>query len=136
VAARADEGFSMAEAILQAINSTRGTVLCARVEDAGGIAGQSRGLLGRDSLEHDEGMLFVRGRFEPFMLMHMFFMRFPIDIVFLDRDGRVIRINPGLRPWRLSSIVFGARKALELAAGAVDRSATQAGDLIAFTAAS
>ena len=126
----------MAGGILRAINSTRGTVLCARIEDAGGLAGQSRGLLGRDSLEPDQGMLFVRGRFEPFMLMHMFFMRFPIDIVFLDQESRVIRINPGLQPWRLSSIVFGARKALELAAGAVDRSATQRGDLITFTVSS
>ena len=122
----------MASGILRAVNSTRETILCARVEDAGGLAGQSRGLLGRDALEPDQGMLFVRGRFEPFMWMHMFFMRFPIDIVFLDRDGKVIRINPALRPWRLSSIVFGARKALELASGAAARSATQVGDTIAF----
>lgn len=125
----------MAGGILRAINSTRGTVLCACIEDAGGLAGQSRGLLGRDSLRPDQGMLFVRGRFEPFMLMHMFFMRFPIDIVFLDRDSRVVRINSGLQPWRLSSIVFSARKALELAVGAVERSATQVGDVITFTAA-
>jgi hypothetical protein len=124
----------MANGILRAVNSTRGTVLCARIEDAGGLAGQSRGLLGRDSLEPNQGMLFVRGRFEPFMWMHMFFMRFPIDIVFLDREGRVIRINPGLRPWRLSSIVFGASKALELASGAAARSATQLGDTITLIA--
>lgn len=124
----------MAGGILQAINSTRGTVLCANIEDAGGLAGQSRGLLGRASLEPDQGMLFVRNQFEPFMLMHMFFMRFAIDIVFLDRDDRVVRINRQLRPWRLSSIVFGARKALELAAGAVERSATQIGDTIKFVA--
>ena len=124
----------MAGEYLRAINSTRGTVLGERIEDAGGLAGQSRGLLGRDSLEPGHGMLFVRGRFEPFMWMHMFFMRFPIDIVFLDAQGRVVTINAGLRPWRVSSIVFAARKALELAAGSVARSATQVGDTITLSA--
>ena len=122
----------MGSGILRAINETRGTVLCARLEDAGGIAGQGRGLLGRKRLEVDEGMLFVRGRFEPFMWMHMFFMRFAIDIVFIGRGNTVVKINQQLRPWRVSSIVFGARRALELPAGATDESSTQVGDQIVF----
>jgi len=117
---------------IRALNQTRGTILCAQLEHAGGLAGQSRGLLGRSGLESDEGMLFVRGRFEPFMWMHMFFMRFPIDIVFLDRAGIVICINHGLKPWRVSSVVFRARRALELADGAAARSGTVVGDAIAF----
>jgi uncharacterized membrane protein (UPF0127 family) len=75
-------------------------------------------------------MLFTKGRFEPFMWMHMFFMRLAIDIVFLGRDGRVLRIDQNLRPWHVSSLVFGAQKALELAAGAVARSGTVKGDEI------
>jgi uncharacterized protein len=75
-------------------------------------------------------MLFETGRFAPFMWMHMFFMRFAIDIVFLDGHGRVVKINRNLRPWRVSSLVFGARKALELAAGASERSDTEVGDLV------
>ncbi len=109
-------------------------MLCARLENAGGLGGQSRGLLGRDGLEPGMGMLFDNGRFTPFMWMHMFFMRFAIDIVFLGRGNRVIRIDRGLRPWRVSSIVFGARKALELPAGAADESSTQVGDQISFEA--
>jgi uncharacterized membrane protein (UPF0127 family) len=120
------------EPILRAINQTRGAVLCARLEHAGGLAGQSRGLLRRDRLESDEGMLFVRGRLEPFMCMHMLFMRFAIDIVFLDRDSRVIRISHELKPWRISPLVFNARRALELSAGAAARSGTVIGDLIRF----
>lgn len=77
-------------------------------------------------------MLFVAGRFSPFMWMHMFFMRFPIDVVFLDREDSVIRINHGLKPWRVSSMVFGARKALEVAAGTAKSSTTQVGDRIQF----
>lgn len=121
--------------ILQAINRTRGTVLCARVEKAQGLWEQSRGLLGRDGLEPGSGMLFEVGPLNPFMWMHMFFMRFPIDIVFMNRYGRVIRINRELKPWRVSSVVFGARSAIEIAAGNAVSSNTEVGDQIDFVAA-
>jgi len=62
--------------------------------------------------------------------MHMFFMRFAIDIVFLDRDDRVVHVSRELKPWRLSAIVFAARQALELAPGAATRSYTAVGDSI------
>jgi len=117
---------------LRALNQSRGTVLCARLENAGGVAGQSKGLLGRDGLEPGSGMLFDNSRFTPMMWMHMFFMRFTIDIVFLDRGDKVIRISRQLRPWRVSAMVFGARRALELEAGAAEKSSTQVGDQITF----
>ncbi|MGO9266593.1 MAG: DUF192 domain-containing protein [Candidatus Binataceae bacterium] len=116
--------------MLQAINQTRRTILCARLDDAGGLGGQTRGLLGRAGIDTDQGLLFIRNRFEPFMWMHMFFMRFEIDIVFLDRRDRVVHISHQLKPWRMSPILFKARKALELAAGAAARSATTVGDEI------
>ncbi|HEY6419557.1 MAG TPA: DUF192 domain-containing protein [Candidatus Binataceae bacterium] len=114
----------------RAINQTRGTVLCAKLTDAGGLRGQSRGLLGRDGLAPEEGMLFETGRLTPFMWMHMFFMRFAIDIVFLDRSGRVLKVNRDLKPWRVSSMVFGARRALELPAGTSATRLTKPGDYI------
>jgi uncharacterized protein len=119
---------------LRAINQTKGTVLCERLEPANGIFEQSRGLLGRDHLEPGTGMLFQSGRLTPFMWMHMFFMRFAIDIVFLDRANRVIKIDRNLRPWRLSSLVFRARMALELEAGAASRSDTAKNDQIRLEA--
>ena len=118
--------------LIRALNQTRGTVLCERLEDAGGLGGQSRGLLGRDGLEPGSGMLFENGRFTPMMWMHMFFMRFAIDIVFLGRGGKVVKVNRNLKPWRVSSMVFGARLALELPAGAAEASATEPGDQIKF----
>ncbi len=120
------------EPTMRALNQSRGTVLCARLENAGGVAGQSKGLLGRDGLEPGAGMLFENSRFTPMMWMHMFFMRFAIDIVFLDRDDKVMRISRQLRPWRVSAMVFGARRALELEAGAAEKSSTQVGDQITF----
>ena len=116
----------------RALNQTRGSVLCERLEDAGGLLGQSRGLLGRDGLEPGAGMRFENGRFTPMMWMHMFFMRFAIDIVFLDGGGKVLKVNRNLKPWRVSSMVFGARTALELPAGAASASATEPGDQIQF----
>jgi uncharacterized membrane protein (UPF0127 family) len=116
--------------LLRALNRSKGTVLCERLESAVGMAEQSRGLLGRDGLGSGYGMLFETS--VPFMWMHMFFMRFAIDIVFLDKADRVIRMNENLKPWRVSSMVVGARKALELEAGAVARSQTKPSDLISF----
>lgn len=117
---------------VRATNRTRGTILCERLETATTLGEQTRGLLGRDGLEADSGMLFEAGAFPPFMWMHMFFMRFPIDIVFLSRHNRVLRINHSLKPWRVSSLVFGARKALEIQPGATARSGTMVGDEIAL----
>jgi uncharacterized protein len=115
---------------LRAVNQTKGTMLCERLETTRGSFERGRGLLGRDGLQPGAGMLFESGPFPPFMWMHMFLMRFPIDIVFLDRNGRVLKINHHLKPWRVSSLVLGARKALELEAGAAAQSRTSEGDVI------
>jgi len=74
--------------------------------------GRLKGLLGRASLEPDEGMLF-----RPTGAIHMFFMRFPIDALFCTRELEVIDVVRGLRPWRTA----GRRRAkvvIELAEGA------------------
>jgi uncharacterized membrane protein (UPF0127 family) len=113
-------------------NQTRGTVLCARATLARGFRGRSRGLLGRRQLSPDEGMLF-EAKLVRLMWMHTFFMTFPIDIVFLDRGEVVINVQSSLKPWRLSPIVFGAHKAIELVAGAAVSTGTAVGDLILFT---
>ena len=54
-----------------------------------------RGLIGRDGLEHGRGMLIVRCN-----CIHTFFMRFPIDATFLDRQGNVVKVVRSIRPWR------------------------------------
>lgn len=60
----------------------------------------------------------------------MFFMRFSIDAVFVDRDGRVLRAVQRLRPWTPATWAHGGRDVLELPAGTVARTGTQAGDVI------
>ena len=62
----------------------------------------------------------------------MVLMRFGIDVVFLDRSGKVIRAAAGLRPWRISIAARGATEVVELPLGTIARSGTQAGDVLVF----
>jgi len=65
----------------------------------------------------------------------MFFMRFPIDAVFTDRSGRVVRVVPHLKPWRLAIGGKDAHAVLELPASTVARSPTRPGDLLRISPA-
>jgi uncharacterized membrane protein (UPF0127 family) len=62
----------------------------------------------------------------------MFFMRFPIDALFLDRAGRVVRAVPDLRPWVPVTAARGAVEVVELRAGVIAESGTQVGDDLVF----
>ena len=115
------------------IDESRGTVLCQRLELAQSTATRIRGLLGRAAMEPDCGMLFVTAPWFPIAWMHTCGMRFAIDILFLDAHNRVLRINRDLVPWRLSALVLGARRVLELAAGSAARAGCQKGDLLKFS---
>jgi uncharacterized protein len=114
-------------------NQTRDTVLCPRAILAHGLRGRMRGSLGRTQLNSDEGMLFEAEPLLPLMWMHTFFMTFPIDLVFIGRGDVVLKIQGSLKPWRLSAIVLGARKAIELSAGAAIKAQTAVGDVISLS---
>ena len=86
-----------------------------------------RGLLGRRSLPAGEGILL-----RPAGSIHTFFMRFPIDAVFLDRDLLVLRIERSLGPWRTASW-HGAKAVVELASGECERRGIEIGDALAVT---
>lgn len=75
---------------------------------------RSRGLLGRSSMEAGEGLWIV-----PCPMIHTFFMKFAIDVLFLDKTLKVVRVIENLKPWRLSPWVWSARSVLELPAGAL-----------------
>jgi len=89
-----------------------GTVVCARVSLAVNPFTRMKGLLGRDSLAVDEGILL-----RPAGSIHMLFMRFAIDAIFLDRELVVIDVVRGLRPWKVAAR-RGAKQVIELAEGA------------------
>jgi uncharacterized membrane protein (UPF0127 family) len=106
-----------------------GEVVCERCGLADRMLPRMRGLLGRRSLERDEGLLL-----RPAPSIQTFFMRFPIDAVFLDREGTVLKVRAALRPWRFAGC-RGAHATLELAAGAAQQRAIGEGDRIELAGA-
>jgi uncharacterized membrane protein (UPF0127 family) len=110
-------------------NLTRGTVVAERCTVARSLRDRTVGLLGRSSLPAGEGLWI-----EHSPSIHMFFMRFAIDAVFVNGDGRVVRVVENLRPWRIVAWARGARDCLELPVGAVQASGTQVGDELALEA--
>lgn len=95
-----------------AFNLTRNVAVATKVAKADTSASRNKGLLGRESLGADEGLWIV-----PCPMIHTFFMKFPIDVLFLDSDLTVRRVIEDLRPWRLSPWVLSARSVLELKGG-------------------
>jgi uncharacterized membrane protein (UPF0127 family) len=102
-----------------------GGVACERCLIADRPLARMRGLLGRPGLESGEGLLL-----RPAASIHTFFMRFPIDVVFLDRKGTVLKVRRHVRPWRLAGC-WGAHATLELPAGEAQRRALHAGVRVA-----
>jgi uncharacterized membrane protein (UPF0127 family) len=86
-----------------------------------------RGLLGRSGLETGEGILL-----QPASSVHTFFMRFAIDVVFLNRDGEVLKVADRVRPWRTSA-AKGAKAVLELGPGEAGRRGIRVGDRLAVS---
>lgn len=82
------------------------------------------GLLGRSSLPPGEGLLI-----RPASSVHTFFMRFPIDVVFLDRTGAVVGIRRDVPPWRMA-FARGAREVLEIGAGEAARAGIEVGETL------
>ena len=103
-------------------NTTKGTELGDNVLLAGTAQTRNKGLLGRDGLDAGEGLWI-----KPCEAIHMFFMRFAIDAVFIDKKKRVTKIAANLRPWRLSAS-FKAHSVVELPAGPAQRTHTEPGD--------
>jgi uncharacterized membrane protein (UPF0127 family) len=99
-----------------------GVLLCDRCELADTVPTRMRGLLGRSGIEPGEGMLI-----KPTNSVHMFFMRFAIDVVFLDRELVVKKVVEALAPWRMAGC-RGAKAALELPAGEAARRGVTLGE--------
>jgi uncharacterized membrane protein (UPF0127 family) len=96
-------------------------VVCERCLLAETPLARMRGLLGRRGLESGEGLLL-----RPAPSIHTLFMRFPIDVVFLGREGDVLKVVHHLKPWRTAA-ARGAKAVLELGAGEADRRGIHAG---------
>jgi uncharacterized protein len=103
-----------------------GSLVCERCLLAETPLTRLRGLLGRAGLEQGEGLLL-----RPASSIHMWFMRFPIDAVFLDRENRVLRVVEHLAPWRVAGC-RGAKAVVELPAGDAARVGLAVGDRLSL----
>ena len=106
-------------------NETRSTVLGERITVADSSAARRTGLLKHQGLEPGEGLWIV-----PSQSVHTFFMKFAIDLVYLDRRKRVRKVRHAVPAWRISGCLL-AHSVLELPAGTAAGARTEAGDQLA-----
>jgi uncharacterized protein len=107
-------------------NQTRSRVLGQAVDVADTSAKRRTGLLKHDRLQAGTGLWIV-----PCESVHTFFMKFPIDLVYLDKRRKVRKVRSTVPPWRLSAC-FMAHSVLELPAGTAAATGTQVGDELAI----
>ncbi len=108
-------------------NETRNSVLAEFAEIADRSAARRKGLLGRASLPAGHALYIV-----PCAGVHSWGMKFPIDVLYLDRKRKVRKLHSAMTPWRLSICLF-AHAVLELPAGTIAGTRTQAGDQLGFS---
>ena len=108
------------------LNERTGLPVATTLEPAFDSATRKRGLLGRDSLPAGHALIIA-----PSNMVHTFFMRFPIDILFVTRDGRVLKASPNVPARRIVGTLRGFA-VIELAAGELAHSQTVAGDRLAI----
>jgi uncharacterized membrane protein (UPF0127 family) len=113
--------------VARIVNVSKGTTVAGQARKAESFLARLVGLMGRSGLEEGEGLLLA-----PCASVQTLFMRFPIDVIFMDRDARVVKVAPALRPFRLALGGRGARDTLEVAAGTAARSHTAVGDRLAM----
>jgi uncharacterized protein len=105
-----------------------GIEIACNIQVAESLVSRMVGLLGRSRLNHGEGLLI-----KPCNGIHTFFMRFPIDVLFLDQNNRILRQYHSLPPNRFTSICREAKSVLELPAGTIDMARLEQGDHLKFT---
>jgi hypothetical protein len=109
-------------------NLTRNTTIASHIEIAQDPLSRMKGLLGKNDLSKGEALVITHCQ-----SIHMFFMKFPIDVIFCDRQDRVVGLCLNIKPFCLSAIFFKASFAIELPTGSIAASMTQLGDQIKLT---
>ena len=112
---------------MKIINKTRNIVLAEEGSIADCVFSRMKGLLGKKELNKGEALVI-----KPCNSIHTFFMRFPIDVLFVGKDSRVVKAISCLKPFCLSAIYLNASFTIELPSGTIQSSSTQAGDQISL----
>lgn len=108
------------------INKTKGICIAQNGQEAATFFQRFLGLMLREGIAKDEALIFHNVN-----SIHMFFMRFPIDVVYLDKSNKVLKIKHSLKPWRMSSCVR-AKATIELPSQKAKETAIEIGDSLEF----
>ena len=107
------------------VNSRTGEEIAAHLETAFDSESRRRGLFGRDAFNEGEALVIA-----PCEAVHTWFMKWPIDVAFVTREGKVLSTRSGLQPWRMA-MSMRAFAVLELPNGTLARAGIEPGDTIA-----
>lgn len=112
---------------MKIINQTKETEIAKDGRIADTLFSRMKGLLGRDHLDSGEALLITRCQ-----SIHMFFMKFAIDAIFIDRNHCVVGLVRRIKPFRLSACFFKAVSVIECSAGTIEATHTEIGDKISL----
>jgi uncharacterized membrane protein (UPF0127 family) len=113
---------------LKLVNSSKNLQVAARVRVASGFFERAKGLLGESGIESGTALWIQGSRFVGCNSVHTWFMRFAIDVVFVDRSMIVKRVYEDLGPWRMTLPAYGAVSVFELPAGTLKSKPVDIGD--------
>ncbi len=114
---------------LQLVNKTTGAVVVTDLAVAANLWQRTAGLLAMPPLRAGEGLLL-----KPCAGVHTWFMRYPIDLIFLDKHGKVLRTVENLQPFRIAGPLLRARTVVEMAPGTLRHVSVKPGDILSVVA--
>ncbi len=107
------------------INQSKNKTLVPKLTVAESFRTRAQGLIGKKNLPSDEGIWFPKSNW-----IHTCFMSIPIDVIYLDRNMKVKKLQPHLQPWRMPAPVLSARSVLEVSSGFIEKNNIQIGDIL------
>ncbi|MFZ5989361.1 MAG: DUF192 domain-containing protein [Bacillota bacterium] len=108
-------------------NESRITILANNLTIADSFLKRFLGLMFKSDLPKGSGLLI-----KPCNSIHMFFMKFSLDVVFIDDQNNVIHQIEGIKPWKCSKIIWNSHAVLELPAGTIKETGTRIGDRLSI----
>lgn len=110
---------------IKIINISNGKIIAERGLLANNFFSRFKGLIGRDDLGYDEGLCIL-----PCKSVHTCFMKFSIDVIFVDRNDKVCKIIQDLKPWKISGFVKNAKYVIEVPANKSEMLRIEVGDKV------
>lgn len=108
-------------------NITKQNIIAENGNITSGFYDRFKGLMGKKEIKHDEALII-----KPCNSIHMFFMKFSIDVIFIDKNDRVCEMIKNIKPWKVSKIIKEAKYVIELKSDKINNHNIEIGDLISY----